>query len=104
MRSLFSLFLVFHLLLDLAMPWLPGAFRFNPDESVVGVRAQPVHTSDVALARQADVLREPDALPRLSPKTPADPQRWSSAVALIVLLPRRDPSSDPSVPRLTEDD
>jgi hypothetical protein len=35
-----TLLLTLYVSLDLANPWMPGAFRFNPDESVEGVRAQ----------------------------------------------------------------
>jgi hypothetical protein len=63
MKLVFILFLVAHLLIDLAMPSLPGAFRFNPDESVVGVRVQPFQPPDLKPVAQMDLPPESFALP-----------------------------------------
>lgn len=102
MKPLFILFVSLHLLIDLAMPSLPGAFRFNLDESVVGVRVQPVQVQDVKPAAP-DLLPEALELRRVEIKIPVDPQRRIDTPDLILSLPRRDPSSDRSAPRLTED-
>lgn len=104
MKSLFNLFVVVHLLIDLAMPSLPGAFRFNPDESVVGIRVQSVQTQPLGPALKADLLGKSVALPRLDTKTTAEPQGETDALRVVVLLPRRDPSSDRSAQRLSEAD
>ena len=104
MRPFFTLFVVIHLLIDLAMPSLPGAFRFNPDESAVGVRVEPIHAQNLKPALRVDLHREAFELPRLQMVTPVDLQTRISDPELIVLLPRRDPSSDRSVQLLTEAD
>jgi len=103
MKQLFVLFVTLHLVIDLAMPSLLGAFRFNPDESVVGIRVQPVHAQDLQLAPRVDRLLGSFELPRLEMKTPVDPKKDVNAPDLIVLLPRRDLSSDRPLQRLTED-
>lgn len=68
MKAFFILFVALHLLIDLAMPSLPGAFRFNPDESVVAVRVEPVPAQDLKPATWLDVRREFFELPRLETK------------------------------------
>jgi hypothetical protein len=103
MKRLFILFVLVHLLIDLAAPSLPGAFRFNPDESVVGVKVQTVQPHDFKPPLQANPGREFLDLPRLAMKSPVEPQRWASAPDLIALLPRRDPSSDRSLQGSSED-
>lgn len=104
MKSFFTLFVVIHLLIDLAMPSLPGAFRFNPDESAVGVRVEPTHAQNFKPALQVDLHREAFELPRLQMVIPVDFQTRITDPDLIVLLPRRDPSPDRSLQRLLEDD
>jgi len=103
MKPLFILFVLVHLLIDLAMPSLPGAFRFNPDESAVGVRVQPVQVQDLKPVPQVDWLLRSFEFPRLEIKIPVDSRRRVNIPDLILSLPRRDPSSDRPVPRLTED-
>ena len=103
MKSVFILFVVIHLLADLAMPSLPGAFRFNPDESVVGVRVEPLHAQDLKPTPQVDLRREPVELPRFQLKPSLDRPARIMAPDLIVLLPRRDPSPDPSAQGSIED-
>ena len=103
MKLLFVLFVSIHLLIDLAMPSLPGAFRFNPDESAVGVRVQSVQALDLKPATQVDLVLWPFELPRLKGKTPVDPPRRINAPELIAFLPRRDPSPDRSLQGSTED-
>lgn len=73
-----------------------GAFRFNPAESTVGVRVQPVQASDLKPAPRVDPLPEPVESARMEISTPADPVQKVKAPELIVLLPRRDPSADRS--------
>lgn len=102
-KFLLVLFVAGHLLIDLAMPSLPGAFRFNPDESVVGLRVQPVQAQDLEPIRQMDSLWGPFELPRLTMRTPVALERRVNAGDLIVFLPRRNPSSDRSPQGLTED-
>lgn len=104
MKSLFILFIAVHLLVDLAMPSLPGAFRFNPDESVVGIRVQSVQAQDLRPAVGMDLLWKSFELPRVAMTTPVDPQRKTNTPDLFVFLPRRDPSPDPSLQQRAEDD
>lgn len=103
MKPLFILFVAIHLLIDLAMPSLPGAFRFNPDESAVAVRLEPVQVQDLKPALQVDVRRALFEFPRSQMTETADASPTMRAPVAIVLLPRRDPSPDRSLPRLTED-
>lgn len=101
-RSLFVLFVVVHLLVDLAVP-SSGAFRFNPDESVVGVRVQPVQPQDFRPVPQVDPLQASFEAPRVELGTPDDLRARQAAPELIAALPRRDPSSDRSLQRRSED-
>ena len=103
MKSLFILFVVVHLLIDLAMPSLPGAFRFNPDESAIGVRVQPLQPQDLKPAPEVDLLWQSFELPRVEMMT-VDPRGRINAPYLIVFLPRRDPSPDRSPRQRTEAD
>lgn len=103
MKPLFILFVMIHLLADLAMPSLPGAFRFNPDESAVAVRVEPFQAQDLKPVSQVDLLREAFQFPRLELRIPVFSHRRSTAPDLIVTLPRRDPSSDRPLPRPAED-
>lgn len=103
MKPIFILFVVVHLLTDLALPSLPGAFRFNPDESVAGIRVQQRAAQDLRAAPQPERLREGALLPRVEKQIPVHP-RWNAAPPdLLVLLPRRTPSSDGSPQQLSED-
>jgi hypothetical protein len=103
MPPVFILFLVVHLLIDLAMPSLPGAFRFNPDESVMGVRVQPVQAPDLKLVAQMDLPPESFALPVRAMKTHTDSKRKTHAPVLTAFLPRRDPTPDRSLKGSVED-
>jgi len=58
MKLLFVLLVTLQLLIDLAMPSLPGAFRFNPDESAIGVRVQPVQAQDLKSALQVGPIQK----------------------------------------------
>ncbi len=102
MNPLFILFAVAHLVMDLAVP-SAGAFRFNPDESVVAVRVQPVQAQDLASTPKTEPLRVAVEIRRLELTVSADPRRNGNAPDLIALLPRRDPSSDRSPQSLSED-
>jgi len=90
------LFVAVHLLIDLAIPSLPGAFRFNPDESAVGLRMQTVQTQDPAPSPQVRSLWMTAELPRLERKTSAGLRREVKAPDLLAFLPRRDPSPNQS--------
>ena len=102
MNPLLILFVAVHLLVDLGMP-SAGAFRFNPDESMVAVRVQPVQAQDFACPPQADPLRVAVETQRLELTVSMDLRRKGNAPNLIVFLPRRDPSSDRSPQSLAED-
>jgi len=102
MKRVFILFAVGHLVMDLAVP-SAGAFRLNPDESVVAVRVQPVQAQDFACPPQADPLRVAVETRRLELTVSMDLRGNGNTRDLIVLLPRRDPSSDRSPQSLAED-
>src|ERR671919_3119922 len=57
-RALFVAALAFRLLLDIATPLLPGAYHFNPAESIEAHRAPTV-------ASAQSVVERPTALPRV---------------------------------------
>ena len=42
LRALLVLAICVHLLLDMAMPWVPGAFRMSAEESVAAALVRPV--------------------------------------------------------------
>ncbi|MBI3028050.1 MAG: hypothetical protein HYY64_00850 [Candidatus Rokubacteria bacterium] len=101
MRRLFILFLVGHVVMDLAI-FSAGAFRFNADESVVALRVQPVQAQGFAFLPQVEPLRPAVDLRRPAEKVPTDLQRSLSLPELIPLLPRRDPTADRSPQSPTE--
>jgi len=103
MKSLFILFVAVHLLIDLAMPSWPGAFRFNPDESAVGVRVQLLQPQDLKPTPEVDLLWQSFELPRVEMKL-VDPRGRINTPHLIVFLPRRDPSPERSPQQRTEAD
>ena len=96
-----AIFVLIHLVIDLAAPSLPGAFRFNPDESVLAVRVQPVQVEVLRPLQRADLKQvEP---PRVEPGWIAQ-QRPGPAVADIAPhLPRREFSIDHPSPSLSDD-
>jgi hypothetical protein len=51
MRAVFCAALVFRLLVDVATPFMPGAFRFDGEESIDGVRTHPVRPALPPAAR-----------------------------------------------------
>lgn len=95
MRRLFILFLVGHVVMDLAI-LSAGAFRFNADESVLALRVQPIQAQGFASLPQAEPLRPAVDLRRSAVKVPADLRRSLTLPELILLLPRRDPTADRS--------
>ena len=101
MRRLFILFLVGHVVMDLAI-LSAGAFRFNADESVVALRVQPIQAQELASPPQAEPLRLAVDLRRSAVKVPTDLQRSLTRPELIPLLPRRDPTADRSPQSPTE--
>ncbi len=103
MKRLFILFVLVHLLIDLAAPSLPGAFRFNPDESVVGVKVQAVQLQDCKPAAQVSPHWEFLEPSRLDAKILGDSERNVGIPGLITLLPRRDPSPDRPLQGSSED-
>jgi len=101
MGSLFVLFVAAHLLIDLGIPSLPGAFRFDPDTSVMGVRIP---------ARQAPDLQPSSALPRETGPTllrvarmPGDPKPGAATPVPIAFPRRHDPARDRSPENSTDD-
>jgi hypothetical protein len=103
-KRLFVIFVAVHLLTDLALPSLPGAFRFNPDESVAGVREEPVQAQDREPAPQEGRLWA--SLPAPGPETKilANSKKGLNTPGPIVLLPRRNPSADQPSEEPTKDD
>ena len=85
------------------MPSLPGAFRFNPGESAVAVRTQPVRLPDIERATHAGFLRESFDLPRVPLKMPVELTRNANAPELPLPRARRDPSPDFSRQSTSED-
>lgn len=103
MRPAFiALVVVVHLLCDLASP-ASGAFRFNPYESVDGVRAEEVQAE--ALARALDSSARPAraSLPRGVVKTAAASARPRAVPRSVTLFPRRHAPSSDGPPPPTED-
>lgn len=86
---------------DLALPSLPGAFRFNPDESVVGVQVSSAQPQEV----ERPAAREPEDVETRRPRVqvPAWRPRTRRASPWITPLPRRNPSAEPSRPPLGDD-
>jgi hypothetical protein len=103
MKRLFVLFVVLHLMADVAMPSLPGAFRFDPDESVAGIRVRAVHLQDMAAHLQVNWLQESSETPRVEVKGRLIPDGRPRAPDVAAFLPRRDPSVDRSPQGRTED-
>ena len=103
MKRVAILFVLLHLLVDLAIPSWPGAFRFNPDESVVAVRVETVQAHDLASAIQGSSLQMTVELPRLDLKPSVGLRRSLNVPDLFAFLPRRDPSPDQSRKGSTED-
>jgi hypothetical protein len=101
MRRLLILFVMVHLLMDLAIP-SAGAFRFNPDESLVGLRVQHVRGQEIDRAPQAEPLRAAVESPRPSVPVSLDPAGVGSVPDFIRLLPRRNPWGDRSPKNPTE--
>lgn len=101
MKRLFILFVMIHLLLDLAIP-SAGAFRFNPDESATALRARPVQAQELAAPPQDQPLRSTVGLPLPPLKVAADFRRSQNLPDIIPLLPRRDPSADRSLQSPTD--
>ena len=103
-RSLTLLFLLY-VSLDLSNPFMPGAFNFDPDESVDGVarhrenvtqRLVNVSTPVVPTPRPADVFRLPST-------AVARPERAPCAVNDWLVDVRRAHAPVPEVSALTED-
>jgi len=101
----FTLLTAVYLLMDFVTPDIPGAFRFNADESVID-------DSSLEKARVAKTVEFKPSSPNLvhpllgsisqEVKAPVDPERSATAPD-ILLLPRRNPSSDRSSQRSSED-
>ncbi len=101
MRRLFILFLVVHVVMDLAV-LSGGAFRFNAEESVLALRVQPIQAQELASPPQAEPLRLAVNLPRLALQVSTDLRRSLNLPDFIPLLPRRDPAADRSPQSPTE--
>ena len=75
LRVLFGAALVLRLLVDMATPLLPGAFRFDPAESVEAHRQQPVRIA-------AETNIRPSAAPSMTVDAIVRPRHDLSARAL----------------------
>ncbi|MBI2204529.1 MAG: hypothetical protein HYU41_11835 [Candidatus Rokubacteria bacterium] len=67
LKALFGLALVLRLLIDMATPLMPGAFRFNPSESVEAHRAHSVRSIEHPVVRPISIpptAVAPVAIPR----------------------------------------
>lgn len=95
-------FLAWLLMFDVATPLLPGAYQFDPDDSVEALRTRASQTSAQTLDRQgvpaaprATQIVDPDVL-RVSRSTPPPALRLSVA---FWRLPRAQAAeASPSVP------
>ncbi len=84
---------------DLASPFVPGAFSFEPAECVAGVsgpRARPVGVDAIVVARADARRREPALRVRPPASTPARPATWRPHVAHdhVVRLADTPPTDD----------
>lgn len=59
LRAIFVAALALRLLLDMATPFMPGAYRFNPADSIEAHRTQSVRSAAQAVVR-------PMALPKMA--------------------------------------
>lgn len=100
--AVIALVVVLHLVCDLASPTM-GAFRFNPSESVDGVRAEEAQTHAPARALHASAQPKPLVLTTGFVKVAPDHGHPRPAPGLVPLLPRRDASPDDAPSRSTED-
>lgn len=75
LRALFGAALVLRLLVDMATPLAPGAFRFDPHESVEGLRTHAVRAAEHVVVRPSPspqpttepVVSRVDTRPRVAP-------------------------------------
>lgn len=101
--TLLALPLAFHLLWDLALPQT-GAFRFNPHESVDGVRAEEIVTEALDRVLQASSRPEPARVPaRLVQRAPSAVRRPEAVPRAVVPVTRRDVSPGATSPRSPDD-
>ncbi len=102
-RPLLTLFVLTHLLLDMAIPLGPGAFGMGSEGSVAGVRDGSAGRHTIKpplrdrLPRQAIVVHRPTVQP------PAEPSSPVQAAVRRVGLRRRKVAAEPSPHRPTED-
>lgn len=102
MNSRFALFVALYLLIDLADPTVPGAFRFDPDESVLGTRVKVVRSQDLIGIPQTEPYPSVQ-VPQPVIVAPYSAIPFPPAPAILTLLPRRNPSSDQSSANSGED-
>ena len=97
---LLSLFVATYLCLDFADPFMPGAYEFDPDQSVDGVSP----SSDDARQESLPVAATPPRSGRMAEVPLANPRHTAIFFPIewaIVLRQAHPPSSDP--PSLSED-
>ncbi len=94
------LLLVLYVSLDLANPFMPGAFSFNPDDSVDAVRLHhEVFRSRLAAISTPPSIRDAALKRPVIAPQPAEPRAVSGC--FVDLRQRQSASSDP--PAATED-
>jgi hypothetical protein len=86
LRGIFVAVLAVRLLVDMATPLMPGAYRFNPADSIEAHRTQSVRSA-------AQVVVRPTVLPQVAVNELGAPRADVSArVAADVRVPRFRPS------------
>ena len=95
MRARHLIFLLgLYVSLDLANPFMPGAFNFNPDDSVDGVRLQyEVFRSRLAVIPTPPSIRDAALKRPVVTPQPADPPAVSEW--FVDLRQRQSSSSEP---------
>lgn len=98
----FVLLLGLYVTLDLTNPFMPGAFNFNPAESVEGIR--PEHeVFRSRLAAHADPLPTRDAALKHAVVAPRPAEPWEPRAVSAWLVDLRQRQSSVSEPPPTED-
>jgi hypothetical protein len=95
-----TLLIGLYVCLDFASPFIPGAFSFNPDESVEGVSAhrRAVKVTVVAIASPAPKRAQTEAIARVAPPRPQSRPLGEWLIAL-----RRAHSPTAATPLISED-
>ena len=95
--KIFSLLVLLYLLLDLANPEVPGAFEFDPDESVEIVRIErdvtPAPPTLVSMAAREWLMVPTSPLSTLTVQLPSGP---APSITMPLRIPQRRAPDPPS--------